>query len=276
MKATYANHEITSFVLWLNNRIQNVGQGYQNFSGALYRQADSARSGYTYASPYKSWVYDSAVSGAQIPSGVYTSSQYLTRDSGIVFDFVNGRILSPKNLGATVSTAYSRSEYNIYFSTTSEVNFYLEKAFGENANIPYSPTGAQPYKFVAPCSIVTNAYTMNEAFELGRGLEKTDTTFRIYTISDSNFSQEAVNTLLTDSAHSSIPIVQYSDAPLTFSGDLKGGYYSYAALQATYGCAGIYVKNVYSMKVNDRINQNSTFYISVHEFDLEAIRAPVR
>src|ERR1700758_4643518 len=110
------NHDMmTSVALWLDNRITNMGQAYVNVTGSMYLQADSSIRGNTYVSPYRGWVYDSCVAGATIPTGVMNAAgQIFTRASGIVFDWDAGSVISPINLGPSISGAYARKEINVY------------------------------------------------------------------------------------------------------------------------------------------------------------------
>ena len=272
------NHDfVTSFTLWLDNRIQNVGQAYVNVGTPLYPQTDPSTAGYKWASPYQSWVFDSCVSGATIPSGVYTSSgQFLTRASGIVIDYVHGRVISPYNWGAQLSGNYARKEINVYFATEEQTNFWLEHIFNEDPNIRYANTGGIASRFAAPCVIWTNARTENLPWGLG-GSKDAKATIRAFAVTDSNYLQEGLNSLLADSVNKYIPMATYADAPIGTSGDLKGGFYNYCTgVYDRYGCGqGSYVEKVVSYKMNEMANRNTNYNLSIMEFDLSKIRLTV-
>jgi len=99
MREQFDNKLAQSVVEWVNNIVCNDGGGFFTPGTPLYLQEDSTRSQFkVYASPYRSWVYDSCVDGATIFSGAYNSSgQFLTRQSGLFFDYQNGRVLSSGN-----------------------------------------------------------------------------------------------------------------------------------------------------------------------------------
>ncbi len=269
------NHDfITSFTLWLTNRIQNVGQAYVNTSSLLYPQVDTSTPGNKWASPYKQWVYDSCVSGAAIPSGVYTSSgQFLTRASGIVIDYINGRVISPYNWGPTLSGNYARAEMNVYFGTEEQTNFFLEKIFDEDINIRHPNTGIIATRWAAPCMILTNSNTQSKPWALG-GQKDTQSTIRAFCIADSNYLQEGINGLLADAVNKYVPLATYADAPIGTSGDLKGTTYNYCTgVFDRYGCANAaYIERVVSYKVNEKANVNTNYNLSIMEFDLSKIR----
>lgn len=271
------NHNlVTSVTMWLDNRICDDAQAYENVGSPFYRQSHPSNVGYVWASPYKTFVFDSCVSGANVMSGAYTSSgQFLTRASGLVIDYLNGRVISPHDWGTTLSGNFARKEINTYFSTKQEINYWLEHIYGEDVNLGYTPTGAPPFRFAAPCVILTNARGGNDPFALG-GLRDTEATFRIFAITKDNYTQEGLNSLIMDSAQKYIPICTYADTPLNSSGDLKGGSFNYCTgIYDRYGCGnGAYIKKTYSIKINELANKNNNYLLSVMEMDLSIIRVP--
>lgn len=271
------NHDlVTSVALWLANRLENAGQAYINMTGCLYAVPDSGIQGNAYASPYRGWVYDGCVSGAVIPSGVYNSSgQFLTRASGVVFDWNNGRVITPQNWGPILSGVYARKEVNVYFSDLRETDYVLERVYGENPNLSYGITGLRGGLLTAPMVMLTNSQGNNAPFALG-GTDNTRSTLRAFVITDDNYLQEGILSLCRDAAHSIIPIGSYADAPLVGSGDLKGGVWSYCTgFRDKYGCSnGLWIENVYEIKLNESVNKNTTYFLSVIEMDLSRIRNP--
>lgn len=276
------NHDlITSVTLWLANRLENAGQAYINVTGALYPTQDSSVRGYVYSSPYRGWVYDTCVSGATILSGVTnTSGQFLTRASGVVFDWDRGRVVSPQNWG-TLTGAYARKEVNVYFSSEEESDYVLEQVYNTNKNLQYPITGFSPAPgmgprtLAAPMVMLTNSQGNNAPFALG-GTDNTRSTIRAMVITNNNWLQEGVMSLCRDAAHSMIPCGSYADYPIAGSGDLKATSWSYCAdFFDKYGCNnGLWVENVYEIKLNERVNMNTSFYLGVLEFDVSRIRQP--
>jgi hypothetical protein len=275
MRPQYGHDLVTSVVLWLDNQIGQQ-QGYINITGALYQEPVIPGQPYVYSSPYRSWVYDSCASGAAIPDGFYTTSgQYLTRPSGIVIDFINGKVTSSANWGPTLTGVYARKEINVYYSSDEETTYVLEQVYRENRNIPYVLTGLNRRTLVAPLAMITNARGENKPFALG-GMDDSKNTVRAFIITDSNYLQEGINSILQDAAHTTIPFAPYSAAPWTASGDLKSPPWSYCSgIYDTYGCEnGLYVQNVYAYKINERSNKNTTFFLSAIEIDLSKPRFP--
>lgn len=262
--------------MWLTNWLEGTGQAYQNITGSLYRQPATGVVGNVYASPFKSWVWDSCVGGAIIPSGFYNASgQFLTRASGLVIDFVNGRVISPQNWGGTLSGVYARKEVNVYLSSPQETNYVMEQVYRTNLNVNYPLTGFQGLALAAPLIMITNTKGENVPWALG-GIDNSKNTFRCFAISNSNYLQEGINSLCQDAAHSYIPLATYADTPITASGDLKTPGWSYCNdIKAIYGCAnGLYLSAIYPYKLGDHMNNNPTFLLSISDFEIEKPRMP--
>lgn len=274
MKPQYSHDVTTSFIMWLSNRLEADGAAYQNVTGQLFRQSVSGVQSTVYASPYKSWIWDNCVSGAAIPSGFYNSSgQFLTRASGLVIDFINGRVTTPQNWGGTLSGVYARKQINVYLSDPSETSYVMEQVYNENPNVAYPLTGFQGRALVAPLIMVTNSRGINQPWALG-GMENSENTLKCFTISNLPYIQEGVQSLLQDSAHSYIPLATYADAPITASGDLKTPGWSYCTdIEGVFGCAqGLYIKNCYEYVISDRANNSPTFLLSISDVEVEKPR----
>lgn len=270
----YSHDLITSLILWLDNRIVAGNQGYINITGSLYRQQNDQVNGVSYISPFRSWVYDSCASGAYIPNGFYNNSgQLLTRESGIVIDFINGQVICPQDWGDQLSGVYARKQINLYFSSLSEVDYVLEQIYNTNKNLQYPITGFQGNVLAAPLVMITNARENNVPWALG-GEQRSDNRIQAFIISNSNYLQEGINSICTDSSYKTIPFVGSDMTPIAASGDLKAGTYNYCTgIFEAIGCEnGIWIQSVYVNKISERINKNTTFYVSTADFDLQKAR----
>lgn len=279
----YSHNLLTSFMLWIDYKITNDQSGFVNYSTPLYPQIDPsipAPYKYAYASPYKSWVFDNLVTGAIVPSGFYTTSgQFLTRSSGLSFDFPGGRVLSVNNWGKNLSGSYSVKDFSLILSNEQETNFFLEKAYNENLNLTYTITGNQPGVWYAPCLVVTAAHSENSPWSYG-GVDNSVWSIRAYILSNSNYQQEAINSYFLDLAHRYIPVASYGDAPLNSYGDLKPVYtgtlsgYSYMNnIQNKVGFSGgCWLQETATYKMSEKGNKNMTYSLSVVDFVTTQIR----
>lgn len=277
MRPLFNHSLITSFYLFLNNSLQNGAQGYTNVTGQLYPMTDPSTQGFVWAAPYKGWVYDSSVSGATIPSGVYTSSgQFLTRASGLVIDWNNGRVISPSNWGP-LSGAYAKPDYNLYQSTEQATNFWLDQVFNSNPAVVYKATGAPNTPFFAPCIILTNANSQNDPFALG-GLDQTRNTMRAYIITNvrGGWIQEGAESWLRDLARTYFALAPYSAAPITASGDLKTGGFNYITdICNVYGLTpGVWIEEIHAFKLSQKASDSNSLMASVVEIDTNYVRTP--
>lgn len=271
MKSQFSNQTFSSFNLWLDNLIVDKGEGYSNIQTLLYKQDDPARTGYFWASPYKTWVYDSSVTGAIIPSGFYdTNGNFLTKESGIGFDFINGRAFSSTDFGDTLSGIIPHREYNIYIGNEGEVDYMLQQLFEQNNDLSYTETGVAPYKFSAPCVVLTNTSQENTPYAFG-GTDLNQRVVRAFIISDNNFSAEAIESLFVDSSKTYFSLIEDEQIPLNENFDLKTGYFNYKDINLV---PEVRVARVFSSKLNEKVNRNSFFTISIADFYLEVIRNP--
>ncbi len=273
MRPTFNHSLITSFALYLDNQLLNGLQAYTNVATGLYKQT-GFNGVNCWASPWKSWVYDACTSGANVPTGFYNSSgQFLTRSSGLVIDFLNGRVYSPQNWGAQLSGDFARKDYNVYTSTEGEVGLVLENIYGQNPNITYSLTGASS-KFAAPCIFVTNAQSENDPFALG-GLNQTRNTLRCYIVSQASkpFAAEGVDSYLRDMSYQYFSLVPMGVAPfISVSGDLKSGRFCYPEVCSQFGVAGVYIEDTHSLKIGQPANGATSFTVSIAEIDTNTLR----
>lgn len=279
----YSHNLLTSFMLWIDFKITNDQSGFTNYSGQLFKQIDrSVPPPYNtiYASPYKSWVYDSYVSGANYVSGIWTSSgQFLTRSSGISIDYTNGRILSKYNWGDGVTCAYSVKDFSLILSNESETNFFLEKVFNEDTNLTYPVTGNTAGVWYAPCIVFTNAQSENKPWAIG-GIDESFSSVRAYIISNNNYLQEAVNSYFNDLARRFIPVATWGDAPLNSLGDLKTNFTGAGSgwcynnnILAKYGYSGgCYITEVASYKMSEKANKAISYTVSITDFVTSQIR----
>lgn len=280
MKQTFNHKLFTSFTLWFDNQLLNKGEAYQNQTGIFYRQIDESLPTYSvYASPYKQFVYDAGVSGANIISGVYIvgSNTFIPRGtSGLQIDFQNGRILfnSGVNAPSGFSGSFATKEFNTYITNFDSSQFIFESAQGNNKNIRYVATGIAPRVYKAPCVILSNAYSSNEGFAFG-GEDKTKSTIRAIILSKDLWQQDGINSIFRDTNNLPFPIVPASETPLNYFGDLKTGY-NYNNIISTHGAPGTmpWIDRVYSSKISEKVNNNDNYYTSFLEFDINSVRFP--
>lgn len=240
MKQDYLHSLFSSFSLWFDHTLLQNGGAFTNISGRLYNMADPGFSGAAvYSSPYKQWVYDSSVSGSQVPSGVYVNGSFITRGtSGMFFDFQNGRAIFPSGLNSyNVTAAYSSKEFNIYTTTRSDSDLIFETRFLVNPTIPQLLTGSTPDQIIAPAIFLKIKGFNNDPFSFG-GQESSNVNLRAIMMADSEFNLNAVGAVFTDTVRSNFLIL--NNTPINRYLDIKSGYYNYVQT----ACSGFSPENL--------------------------------
>ncbi len=134
MKASFLNNLMSSFYLWLDHKILNDGEAFINYSGSLYEDYDPNYDGISsiYSSPFRQWVYDSSIIGANIPSGVtLNNNTFLPRGtSGLSLDFNKGRVIFDSNLVANknLSANFAFKEFNLYYTNEKDEQLLFENS----------------------------------------------------------------------------------------------------------------------------------------------------
>lgn len=283
MLAQYDHSLAISTYLWAQNRIQSLAQGYVSLSTPLYSTPDTRLTGYySYSSPFKSWVYDTGVSGAQVINMVSGGgfSAPLTRASGLHFDYLNGRVLVPAALGGDLSLtgSYSVSEVNLWVPLETQDYLLTQQKYFVNPRYQGIPTsGIMPYSYVTPAVFVNTLNDTNEAFALG-GLDDTTTTMSLTCLVESDYQLKGLLSLFRDARYKSIPLVPISANPLDGYNDTKNGSggYSYANLITQYGSPGqlVYIKSVRTSKVSDRTQLNPGLFAGIIDMEMGYVRQP--
>ncbi len=252
MNTQFSTITLLSFYQWLDNQILQKGQAYQNNTSRLFYQPDSTlgSSKVAYAAPFKSWVWDSGVSGAAILTSV-SGSLNMSRGTGMIVDYENGRVIFDASVGskAIISGSYAFKDFNVYFANQTDERmifsnkYYLNSRFNNSA----TPTGAVPiqwnerlkaYNMVTPCIFVSNVHTKNPGWAFG-GLYNTTTTIVLNVLAETQGQLQGAMSLLTDCQDMVFPQLGTHQWPLNAFGDWKGGTgYNYQTIKTLHGQPG--------------------------------------
>jgi hypothetical protein len=268
--------------LWAQNVVQQNAQGYFNATMQFYPTADARYTGYySYSCPWKQLVFDSGVSGAQILNAVSGGgfSAPLTRDSGVHFDYLNGRVLVPQALGGNLALtgAAAVSEINFYQPNATEEYMLTQTKYFRNPRYQGTPTtGVDPYVMATPAVFINTIDDRSEAFSFG-GIDNTMTTFTLTCFAESDYQLKGLFSLFRDERYGYIPLINIAQNPLDGYNDVKGGTgFNYQSIIAQYGTPGnlIYVQNVKTSKVSDKMQLNPGLFAGIIDMELSFIRQP--
>ncbi len=285
MAPQFSSTTLMSFHLWLQNYIEQKGQAYTNTSSRLYYQPDTQLPQYVaYASPFRSWICDSGVSGAQIPSCISGSlglggTGFVGRgQSGMIIDYENGRVLFPASVGsnAIISGSYAFKDINVYKANETAETMVFTNKYYLNSRFARPITGIPPpYDEVTPCIFVSDAHTSNAGFALG-GTYNTTMHVTLNVFAETMTQLEGVNSMLTDAVDLCFPQLPFSAWPLNFIGDYKGGTgYNYQALkQQNNTPANLYsITEVRASKVGDGVKIDEGIFLGMVDVTIERLRA---
>ncbi len=282
MQPQFSTTTLMSFHLWFDNYITQKGQAYTNTSSRLYYQPDSTLPQYAaYASPFRSWVCDSGVSGALIPSQISGSlglggTGFVNRgQSGMIIDFENGRVLFPAAVGpnAIISGSYAFKDLNVYKANeTSETMVFTNKYY-LNSRFARPITGIPPPReMVTPCVFISDASSTNDGFALG-GAYNTTMHLTLNVLAENLTQLEGVNSMMTDAVDLCFPLLPFSAWPLGFLGDYKSGYNYQAYKQQYGGTSNLYsITEVRASKVGDGVKIDESIFLGIVDVTITKVR----
>lgn len=277
MKRQYIHDLYSSFILWMDHILANKGEAYFNVNSPLYPMKDDVfRNASVYGSPYKSWVYDSSITGAMIPSGVYSNGNFIPRgQSGLKLDFNNGRILFSGGINIPVSGQFAPKEFNIYTTTQSDEELVFETRIDFASQFPIVGSGIPSDKIVCPGIFVRVNTMQSEPFAFG-GEYNTIVPIRAIILSDSTFKLNGVGNLFVDEKENNFLV--FSQTPINEFGDLKTGYYSYNDYLNQYfdNSRLAYLEDIdFSTMTAVNNTQNPDMRIGFLDFNVQLPRFPV-
>lgn len=256
MKPQFINQITPSFIHFLDHELLARGSAYTNISGALYTSSDPDLKGCSlYASPYRQFVSDSSIVGANIPSGIYVNGSFRAKNtSGIFIDYGMGRA---GTVGATsfsnVTCAYAYKDYNIYYAESQDETLIFEtkypvrpEDFRGNTSNTALPFDSTPY----PAVFVKIQWGDNVPYAFG-GQDESFLEMRCIFLADSPYLLDAGLSIATDSARKVFPMLHLNDLPFNQYGDLKTGtVFDYNALCAQYSVTGSLWAIIDSVKIS--------------------------
>jgi hypothetical protein len=277
MKPQYQHNITTSFALWLDHHLLDKGEAYTNKTGKLYYYSDPRVSSTykVFGSPHKQWVFDSSITGATIPSGVYVSGVFKNRNNGVVLDFINGRALvSGTTTGVNVTGSYSVKDFNIYLSNENEEDLILENNIEANSKFPQTGTYIAPYDESFPAIYVLSDGNKNTPFAFG-GEDETRSLMRAVVFAESSYQLDGVLSLFSDSTQKVFKLKDFTDFPITEYGDIKSGVYSFDDYYTNPDITTeLYIDDVTASKLRDRSKLSSKAYVGFLDFEIIKYRYP--
>lgn len=278
MNTQYSQLATVSFYQWLDNYILQRGHAFTNYTSQFYYQPTPVPPPgmVAYASPFKSFVWDSGVSGANILESVSGSAGTIHRgQSGMKVDFLNGRVLLNSAVGtnATISGSYSFKDLNVYFANDTQEKMVFTNKYYLNSRFGNLVTGIPPANaMVTPCIFVSNVNSQNENWAFG-GLYNTKINMSLNVLAETQTQLNGVLSLLTDAKDIVFPLLPESAWPLNSYGDYKSGY-NYVAMQNQYGAGNntLFIDEVRTAKVSDYALIDQSIFLGLVDVTISKAR----
>ena len=289
MKAQFENKIISSFLLWFDHTLLKKGEAFTNFGSNLFDVPTSFYGYETYGAPFKQFVADSSIAGANIINGLHLTGTFVPvgEDGLIDINYGDGQVyidhVIPQNQtsnsnGTFISGDYAVKDFNIYLTNKVEQDLLFETKVELRPKTSQTVTGLAPNTIAYPAVFIKNNGGENEPFSFG-GQDKTNNNIRAIVLADSSFSLDAVCSIFKDTTRNSFKLVAESDYPFNAFGGLKGGSsYNYNNLPST-SSEDVYIKEVDIVKfdvgyMSNMTNANPDVFSAMIDFELNSFRYP--
>lgn len=290
MKAQFDQNLLSSFYLWLENRLLKTDvKAYitQVSNSFKYVDFDDIPSDMVaYQGEYRQLVAEHNIDVAN--SGFFVGNDFITGDSSangnVYTDYNNGRILFPSasGTGLSVSGDYSVKEVNTYISHDNDLEFLLHSDFIENGqSSPYfynKESLENDGAYFLPACFVSLASSENQEFAFG-GEEDTQSRIRVMVLTKDSYILDSVISRFRDTVRERITHIPYEDFPYAYSYSVKDFPYKYDDTVSAQGGSALasHIERVTASKVVSeslREKLNTDFSIGFVDFDLSTYRFP--
>lgn len=276
MKSQYDNKLLSSFLLYLDNKILSKGEAFVNHSGLFYPVENFFNGYYTYAAPFKQMVYDTSVSGANQISGVYVNGVFNSPGTGGNLISINpnqGQVyFNTDKSSATISGNYAIKDLNLVITDEREEKLLFETQYFLKPKTSQTITGLSPETITYPVIFLKINKASNDSFAFG-GLDNSITTVRAIVIADSAFLLDATCSILKDCKNDRFTILESTDLPMNAFGGYTG-VFNYTGLN-TNKIPIVWEVDVSKILPNKGqfANLNPNILCSFADFEMHDIRA---
>lgn len=227
MKAQLDTRIISSFLLYLDHVLQSEGQAYQNVTARFYPATSPIVGTYVYTSPVKPLCNDTSISGANILSGVYLGSQYVSvGQSGLqsINHYKGALYFTGTNPNTTISGSGALKEINIKLTNQPDWKLLFETHYVTNNTNPIASTTGLPLDSeTTPVVFIRHKMQENRPFGFAR-LDNQTIHMRAIAVCDNEFQKIGVTTILKNLNLRAIPMIT---PPFDAQGNMTGVNFNY-------------------------------------------------
>ena len=285
MKAQFDNRVMSSLLLFVDHQLLDYGEGYTNHSSFFNETNQTYANYFNYAAPFKQFVSDVSVNGANVMTGVYLDGalKNIGDDNFNSIDYLNGQVnYTSQVTGANrLSGDYAVKDFNVYLTTLSEEEILFESKYHLKPATHQTVTGLAPESQTFPAVFVKSTNVENVPFSFG-GTDQTNFNARLIVLADSAYNLDAACSILKDVVKSNVYFIQ-DELPFNALGAYTGVAYNYTGLATgttnpTANADAIFLnkayvtKNVGGLNAYDKINpQMHTAFV---DYELIIARKP--
>lgn len=280
----FANQVMSSFLLFLDNKIGVKGQAYENVGTNFYLTTSPLSNYATYSAPYKQIVADQSVGGTVFTGISFNGVNIPTGVSGLyAINYDEGQLYfsSAPALGTTISGNYSIKDFNFYITDRSEEELLFETKYVPRPKTTQTMSGLGDNQITYPCIFLNNINNNNQPYELG-GNELTTVKVQAIILADSQYKLDAVRSILADTVRMEVALFNANEWPFDNYGGYKSGIvFNYTGLAATKTVStdSIYIMDNTVGRIGGQLltefrKINPCVFPGVCEFDLVKMRRP--
>lgn len=219
----------SSFLMFLENWVLKQGQAYTNHSSLFYPISGNQNGLYTYSAPFRSFVSDIDVTGANVMTGVYLGGNFITiGQSGLQkINYPKGLVQFTGQIPSNVpiSGNYAVSEFNIELTDQSEYKLLFETKYVTNSKFQQNLTGLDAQTKTTPAIFVKVQNSENKPFAFSR-IDNNQFLVRLVAICESEFQKISLCNVLKNLNMKEFKVIS-GNMPLDYMGSYTGSGISY-------------------------------------------------
>ena len=266
---------ISSFLLYLDNKILTKGLAYTNYSGLLYKINSPYSNLYAYATPFKQLVNDSSISGANIMTGLYLNGNFVNVGQSGLYSINHKEgiayFTSSLPTNTSVSGRYAIKDINLEITDQLEYKLIFDTKYIVKSKFNQVLSGLPSDTKTLPSIFLKVKNTDSKVIAFG-GIQDNNITLRALVLADSEYLRLSVcNIMKSLSLH---PFSLVNSTPFDYLGNYTGLDYNYNNLSFNTG----YWPLIIDVKVKDiplvREYRNLEANVSAVDFTLSTFWRP--
>lgn len=276
MKQTFGHLFSQSVFCWVNWVLERHGEAIINYSGNLTKINTKYGDYSVYTCPYGQISYDTNISGAIVPSGVYVNGNFWPNNTnGMTISNLNGAVLFTGTQNGTINGSFTVHEVNVYPTTEKEEFVLFGQQFNPNPQtLPTATRTNLEYKTIPCIYIKTKAGDNTElCFD---GMMDTEMTARLVYITDNQYVADGITSLFRDATHTYAPLLTPEQFPFDILGAVKTGWNYHFYQTGVSSNNLLYVDSVDILEYTEQINSliSTKAVAGIIDVNFSALRFP--